>query len=149
MATLGFFLSGLAGLSSSVGVAMNNTVFNKLNYSGLALVISTLVTLVSLVIFATIEFFLGHSSNLTTLKSVPWWGWLAGFVGAIFLVCVTFAPNFVGLGPTIAVILVTQLVAAIVIDNFGLLGVKERKATFFELIGLAFVTVGATFIGLS
>lgn len=148
MSALGFFLAGTAGLATSIGVAMNNTVYNKLNYSGLTLIFSTLVTLVSLSVFTMVEFFLGHTSSLRIIASVPWWAWLAGFFGAIFLICVTFAPNLVGLGPTVAVVLVTQLAAAIIIDNFGLFGVVKRRATLFEFLGLGFVTIGAVFIGL-
>jgi transporter family-2 protein len=78
-----------------------------------------------------------------TLTSVPWWVYLAGFVGTLFVAGgVVIAPVTGALLFFICVV-AGQLLGATIADHFGLFGVDVRTVSLPRLVGLALVIGGA------
>jgi bacterial/archaeal transporter family-2 protein len=78
-----------------------------------------------------------------TLSTVPWWVFLAGLVGLIFVLAgVTIAP-VTGALVFIVCVIAGQLVGALVADHFGLFGIAVRHVSVGRLLGLALVLGGA------
>ena len=78
-----------------------------------------------------------------TLATVPWWVFLAGLVGLVFVLAgVTIAP-VTGALVFIVCVIAGQLVGALVVDHFGLFGIAVRHVTLARAAGLALVLAGA------
>jgi len=58
--------------------------------------------------------------RLGPLRELPWWGWLGGLCGAIYVTSVFLLIPEIGAAPTIALTVAGQQVASVFVDRFGL-----------------------------
>ena len=77
------------------------------------------------------------------LKAVPWYAWLGGFYGAFFVAIAAFGAPRIGVGPLLTAAIAGQLIGAIVLDHFGLLGLARQPVSMEKLAGVALVLFGA------
>jgi transporter family-2 protein len=78
-----------------------------------------------------------------TLSTVPWWVFLAGFVGTVFVAGgVVIAPVIGGL-LFFACVIAGQLLGATLADHLGLFGLDVRPVSALRLLGIALVLGGA------
>ena len=81
--------------------------------------------------------------DAATLARLPWWYWVGGALGAVYVATVTLiAPR---LGATTLTMLVVggQLAMALVADHFGLVGFARRPLDLGRVAGVALVLAGA------
>jgi transporter family-2 protein len=76
------------------------------------------------------------------LKTVPWYAWLGGLYGAFFVAVAAFGAPRTGVGLLTAAI-GGQLIGAIVLDHFGLLGLSRQPVSIEKLAGVGLVLLGA------
>lgn len=67
---------------------------------------------------------------------------LAGLLGVLIIYSVMNAISALGATLSIAILLVTQLIAAVIIDSFGLFGSPVIKFDFTKFIGIAIMIAG-------
>jgi transporter family-2 protein len=108
----------------------------------------------SVVVAALISFLVGTAALLAAwaatdrtlpalpVRGVPAWAWLGGFYGAGFVAAMAFAAPRLGLATTLTMAITSQLATAIVLDYFGLLGLKVEPVTTSRLLGAALVLAG-------
>ena len=90
----------------------------------------------------------GGDISRATLATVPWWVYLAGFVGTLFVAGgVVIAPVTGALLFFICVV-AGQLLGATLADHFGLFGLDLRPVSLARLAGLALVIGGAVLVQL-
>ena len=77
-----------------------------------------------------------------TLASVPWWVYLAGFVGTLFVAGGVVIAPVTGALLFFMCVVAGQLLGATLVDHFGLFGIALRPASAARLIGLALVLAG-------
>jgi bacterial/archaeal transporter family-2 protein len=77
------------------------------------------------------------------LKAVPWYAWLGGFYGAFFVAIAAFGAPKIGVGPLLTAAIGGQLIGAIVLDHFGMLGLSRQPVSVEKLAGVALVLFGA------
>ena len=77
------------------------------------------------------------------LRSVPWYAWLGGFYGAVFVAVAAFGAPRIGVGPLLTAAIAGQLIGAILLDHFGLLGLARQPVSIAKLGGVLLVLVGA------
>jgi bacterial/archaeal transporter family-2 protein len=77
------------------------------------------------------------------LKAVPWYAWLGGFYGAVFVVVAAFGAPKIGVGPLLTAVIGGQLIGAIVLDHYGLLGLTRQPVSLEKIGGVALVLFGA------
>lgn len=75
------------------------------------------------------------------LRTIPWWMWLGGTLGAFYVWAVLANIGQTGALSLIAALIAGQLVAALAIDAAGLFGLGVQAITWQRL--LAVVCVGA------
>ena len=79
---------------------------------------------------------------LATLAAVPWWPYLGGVVGAVFIASgVVLAPVTDAL-VLFGCIVARQLVGSTIIDHYGAFGLAVREISRSRLLGNRLVTVG-------
>ncbi|HZI80133.1 MAG TPA: DMT family transporter [Vicinamibacterales bacterium] len=76
------------------------------------------------------------------LWRMPWWGWLGGAVGALYIVVSIVLTPRLGTAVTLATITVGQMVAALVLDHYGWLGSPVIRLSLPRLLGAICLLAG-------
>jgi transporter family-2 protein len=80
------------------------------------------------------------------LKGAPGWAWLGGFYGAGFVAVLAYAAPRLGISVALTAAIASQLVAALIVDHFGLFGVRVEPMTMGKVVGVALVIAGAVVV---
>ncbi len=81
--------------------------------------------------------------NLAEAVGAPWWALGGGLFSAAAVLVATIALKQTGAAPVIAGNVFGQLVAAIVLDNFGWLGVEKSPVNAWKIGGALLLFAGA------
>jgi transporter family-2 protein len=120
-----------AGLKSHIGL-------------GSALLVNTTVVLI-----ATIVLWLSTGANTTFFpKAAPWTLYIGGLYGFATIAALALAFPQLGAAWAIAMMVLGQGVAALVIDHFGLMGMPRDPITATRLLGVGLVALGIVVIRL-
>jgi transporter family-2 protein len=80
------------------------------------------------------------------LGHAPWWVWIGGALGAIYVVGAIVSAPKLGAATLTALVVAGQGVASVVVDHFGWVGFETRHVTPGRLIGIALVGAGVLFV---
>ena len=80
-------------------------------------------------------------------SSVPWWGWVGGALGAIYILCMVLTAEKVGSGIFVGLTVTATIVASLAMDHYGLLGFKQHTAGPGRILGGALMIAGMLLIG--
>ena len=80
---------------------------------------------------------LGH-----TLLQQPLWKLSGGLLGAFMVFCSAFLPLKIGLGNFLFMVVVTQILVALLIDHFGLIGMPHKPIDIWRLLGALVIMIG-------
>ena len=83
---------------------------------------------------------------LSAVRQAPPWAWIGGAYGVTFVFAVAYATPRLGLAVTLTVAIATQLAGALVLDHFGLLGLKAAPVSVTKLVGVALVVAGVLLV---
>ena len=133
-----------AGVAVPTQFAINTQLQDVVGGPVLAAALSFLVGTVAL--FATAALLRRSVPELGPIASAPWWTWTGGLLGA-FVVCasVVLTPRL-GAATTVGIFLTGQVVASIVIDHFGLLGVAVQPASLGRIGGALLIVAGVVIV---
>ena len=139
-ATLTLALALFAGVLMAVQ-APTNAILGKA--SGSPVVAALISFVVGSIALAAVV--VGTSGRLFApeLKSVPWYAWLGGFYGAFFVAIAAFGAPKVGVGPLLTAAIAGQLIGAIILDHYGLLGLSRQPVGIEKIGGVLLVLLGA------
>jgi bacterial/archaeal transporter family-2 protein len=133
-----------AGISVVIQQVLNANLRAELNSAAWSGFVSYLLGVVFMVCLATALRDPIPSAN--TLVRVPWWAWSGGIFGAIFIaLSIVTIPKLGGAG-YIALLVSGQMIAGLVFDQFGWLGLPERQIDLFRLLGVALLVGGVVLI---
>jgi bacterial/archaeal transporter family-2 protein len=76
----------------------------------------------------------------------PWYLWLGGLLGAMFVGYITWVNQKQGMALTFALVVSGQIFVSLLIDHFGLLGSAIRTITLEKLAGAALIIAGLILI---
>jgi transporter family-2 protein len=82
------------------------------------------------------------------LARAPWWIWTGGMLGAVFVMTGIVATAPLGAALTLALVVVGQTVAGLLIDHRGWLGVDVQPLTPLRLTGGLLLVTGVVLIRL-
>jgi transporter family-2 protein len=88
----------------------------------------------------------GTMFNLRQYTTGPWYIWLGGFIGAIFVGYITWVNQQQGMALTFALVVTGQIFISLLIDNYGLFGSAVRTITLDKIIGAALIVGGIILI---
>ncbi len=84
--------------------------------------------------------------NLRTYATGPWYIWLGGTIGAIFVGYITWINQQQGIALTFALVVAGQISISLLIDHYGLFGSAVRTITLDKIIGAALIVGGIVLI---
>lgn len=111
-------------------------------------------TLAALVSFAVGTFALALAalltqqkwSDLAGLSQVNWWHLTGGMMGALFVFGTTLLAPRLGVVVMLALIICGQILASLLFDRFGWLGLPMRELSMPRMIGAAMVVAGVLLV---
>ena len=80
------------------------------------------------------------------LTKLPWWGWLGGLCGAIYVTSVFLLIPRIGVAPTVALTVAGQQLASVLVDRHGWLRLPKRAITTQRLVGVATILAGVALL---
>ena len=83
--------------------------------------------------------------SLETLRHVPAYGWLGGFIVASYVITITFLAPRLGVGNAIRLVVTGQIVAAVIIDHVGAFGAVVQRLTVARAMGVVLMIIGLIF----
>ena len=134
---MGAMLSIYLPMNSSVSKYLGSPVTANITFFSVALV-------TSVVIFAA----WGDYRTIFRIKDVPVWLYLTGVVSAFMVLGTTFLIPKVGVRNLFILTVSGQILMAIVVSHFGLLGTPKDPITLKKGIGAVFIIVGIVFSSL-
>lgn len=135
MVAAGVGIPVLAALNAQLGARIGAPFAAGL----VAFAVAALVALVAVVASGSVR-------ALAVLPAQPAYLFFAGFLMAFYLISITWiAPRF-GLGNAVFCVLFGQMVAAAVIDHFGLFGAPVMPISVTRAAGVAAMAVGLVLI---
>ena len=84
--------------------------------------------------------------NLKVSATGPWYIWLGGFIGSIFVGYITWVNQQQGIALTFALAVSGQMFLSLLIDHYGLFGAAVRTITLEKIIGVALIICGIVLI---
>jgi len=80
------------------------------------------------------------------LRGAPVWAWAGGLYGACFVAAMAYAAPRLGLATTLTIAIATQLATALVLDHFGLLGLKVAPISLWKVAGVVLILAGVVLV---
>ena len=143
----------IAGMLSTVQTAVNGHLGIILASPVKAAVISFIIGIVLLAVICVI--ILLQRKTVSTLRieprhreNYPWWIWLGGILGGLFVLTNAYLSNIIGTGMTIIAILIGSTSGGLIIDCFGLLGSERKPVGMRQIFGIIIMIIGAAAIKL-
>ena len=133
-----------AGMAAPTQFAINTQLRDVVGGPVLAAALSFLVGTVAL--FATTAVLRRSVPELGPIAGAPWWMWTGGLLGAFFVCASIILTPRLGAATTVGVFLTGQVVASIVIDHFGLLGVPVQSASLPRIGGALLIVAGVAIV---
>ena len=126
--------------------AVLNTKLGK--QTGGPMISSFLSFLVGLICLFIINLFANYTalSHMKLLSVSPWYVWMGGLLGAIFVSCIIFVNQQQGVALTFALVVAGQIFISLVIDHFGLFGSIVRPVSIPKIIGALLIIAGLVLI---
>ena len=84
--------------------------------------------------------------DVEAAKGLPWYAWIGGLYGVIFVVAATWAVPRLGVAMTITLMVAGQLMLSLILDHFGALGVPQAPISLTRLAGVALVIGGVVLV---
>ena len=76
----------------------------------------------------------------------PWWLWLGGLIGALYVVATIVLAPRLGAATLVAAVVAGQMIASLLLDQYGLLGFPTHAINGLRVLGAALVTVGVILV---
>ena len=80
--------------------------------------------------------------SIGVISRIPWWAWSGGLFGAVFIGVSILVAYQLGAAALIALLVAGQMLAAVLIDHFGLLGLAQRPLDLPRIIGVVLLIGG-------
>jgi transporter family-2 protein len=132
-----------AGVAASLQ-ATTNAGLSRSTGLGPALVVNTVVVLAG-----AIGLWLATGARWTFLPpGIPWTLYLGGLFGFVIIASGAFVFPRLGAAWTVALMVLGQSVAALLIDHYGLMGMETVAVTPLRVLGVALVAAGVAVLRL-
>ena len=133
---VGALLSVQPLLNARVGMAAGNPIYGAL----FSVLVSTL-TLTAVALLGRLS-----APDLHAIGAGPAWTWVGGVIGAFVVLVALIATPRLGASTTVMLFITGQMSAALLLDQFGWLGVPLRPIDLPRLLGVACLVAGVVLI---
>ena len=132
-------MAAMVGAGLTVQVGMNATVRFAIGSPVLAAIVNFVVGLAALILVAVVS---GSRWAPGSTATVPAWAWFGGLLGAMYVASTTVLGPRLGAAALLARTLAGQMLAALVVDHYGIIGFPQSPVTPSRLFGAALLVAG-------
>jgi len=136
-------VAALVGAGLTVQVGMNATVRLASGSAVLAAIVNFVVGLTALVVVALAS---GARWAPGSSATIPAWAWFGGLLGAVYVASTTVLGPRLGAAALLALTLAGQMLAALIVDHYGVIGFPQSPVTPSRLLGAALLVAGVLLI---
>jgi transporter family-2 protein len=136
-----YALSVVTGMIVSVMIMINGMFAN---HSGVYT--STVVIHITGLIAITLYMIFKKEFRKLFKKKVPFYLYLGGVIGVLTILFNNLAFSKIDISALLALTLLGQSVASLIVDHYGFLGMKKVKFTSKKFVGITFVLIGVCFM---
>ena len=138
------FIALLLGAILPIQAAINTRLSRTVGTPALSAFVSFAIGTVALLIYL----FLTRQLSLpgSPVKEAPWWIWIGGILGAFFVTGIVAVLPRLGTVLAFSLVLAGQMLAAIIIDHYGWLGVSIREISPGRIAGAILLVLGVVLI---
>lgn len=79
-------------------------------------------------------------------RGLPWYAWIGGLYGSIFVVAATWGVPRLGVALTITLMVAGQLLVSLILDHFGAFGAPVQPVNLGRMAGVALVIAGVLMV---
>jgi len=136
-------IAALVGAGLTIQVGMNATVRLAIGSPVLAAIVNFVIGLAALVVVAVAS---GARWAPGSTATIPAWAWFGGLLGAAYVAATTVLGPRLGAAALLALTLGGQMLAALVVDHYGVIGFPQSPVTPTRVLGAALLVVGVLLI---
>jgi transporter family-2 protein len=134
MAAVGGLIAMQPAVNAGLGRATGNLAAALVSFAIGTLVLAALVAVS------------GEAGGLASTFDVPWYYLLGGVLGAAYVFTALVAVSSIGAGSVAAATITGQLIASIVLDRLGVLGLEQQAITVERALGVGLLLAGTYLI---
>ena len=139
-----YLIMFIAGALLTVQVGLNSTLARALANLRFAVLTSFLVGSAGLLLYFALAG--GGLPRRQDLAAVPAWAWFGGFLGAFYVAAATLVGPRIGAAALLACTILGQLVASLLVDQFGWLGFPTQPLSLTRVAGALLLLGGVGLI---
>ncbi|MBF6172507.1 DMT family transporter [Nocardia blacklockiae] len=131
-----------AGGLRSVEVGCQNTQQIHVKNLWLCAVVSYAVALLGFSVFLAVSVVVAKTPwpTLADVRAMPWWAPFGGLIGGVAVIGMITVAKYVGVATFNAVVIVSEMLVALVMDDLGLMGFEVREVTAPRLLAAVLIT---------
>jgi bacterial/archaeal transporter family-2 protein len=141
---LASLLALVAGVSVVIQQALNANLRSQLNSAVWSGFMSYFLGVLCMVALAVLLREPIPSTGI--VARIPWWAWSGGLFGAIFIGISIVVAQQLGAAALIALLVTGQMIASIILDHFGWLGLTQKPIDLARVIGVGLLIAGVVLI---
>jgi transporter family-2 protein len=141
MKFLFYMLPVLAGVAMTVQSGINGQLRSAINHPLLAAFISFLGG--TLVLGLMLLFSKQAFPALASYSDISWYKFTGGLLGVFVVTVVLLSVQEIGASNMFVLIVAGQLFTAVLMDHFGVLGLRESPVSLQKMIGIVLLIAGA------
>ena len=137
-----------AGITNTVMAGCNSTLGKKLHQPLVAAAVVYVVGLIATIVVTLSAALFNRAAvpPMIMIKEVPWWGWIGGALGAVYIIANVIVPEKIGASSFTGMTVTAAIITSIVMDHFGLVGFKQHPAGIARIIGACLMLGGLVLI---
>ncbi len=107
------------------------------------------VTAVSCGVYLLAGLFIGFTWPETgKFAQVPWWGWIGGALGGLYVIAMVFLAQKLGSALFTGLTMTAGIVTSVLLDHFGLVGFSQHAAGGWRILGCLLMVSGVALISI-
>jgi transporter family-2 protein len=126
---------GATALQAPTNARLMTAVGSPINAAFVSFAVGTAVLGLMALMFQT-------RPDMAAARGLPWYAWIGGVYGVIFVIAATWAVPRMGVATTIVLMVAGQLLVSLVLDHFGAFGVPRQPISWSRVGGVALVIAG-------
>jgi transporter family-2 protein len=130
---------GATALQAPTNARLATAVASPINAAFVSFAVGTLALAVAAAAFQT-------RPDMGAVRGLPWWAWIGGLYGAVFVAAAAWGVPRLGVALTITLMVAGQLLIGVLIDHFGAMGVPRAPLSLGRVAGVALVIAGVVMV---
>ncbi len=141
----------LIGLAAVLVGALNtvqagsNATFSKV--TGSPFLTTVVVAGGGIAVYLVAGLFTGYAlPGAGRLGQAPWWAWLGGVLGALYVLAMVFLAQKLGSAVFTGLTVTAAVLTSVLLDHFGLVGFERHAAGVWRVVGCALMVGGLALV---